>query len=46
MDVPEALIGVTPMQHAATLMGVTPAIATPGTQAMDFIVRVSTFFPI
>ena len=44
MNVLEALIGVIPTQHAATLMGVTPAIATLGTQAMDIIVWVSTFF--
>ena len=44
MNVLEALIGVIPVQHAATLMGVTPALATVDTQALDFIVWVSTFF--
>ena len=44
MNVLEALTGVIPVQLAATLMGVTPALATLDTQAVDFIVRVSTFF--
>ena len=41
MNVLEALIGVIPMQHAATLKEVTPAFATLDTQAMDFIAQVS-----
>ena len=41
MNVLEALIGVIPMQHAATLKEVTPALATLDTQAMDFIAQVS-----
>ena len=41
MNVLEALIGVILMQLATTLKGVTPALATPDTQAVDFIVWVS-----
>ena len=41
MNVLEALIGVTPMQLAATLKEVTPALATLDTQAMGFIAQVS-----
>ena len=41
MNVLEALIGVIPVQLATTLKGVTPALATLDTQAVDFIVQVS-----
>ena len=44
MNVLEALIGVTSMQHAVTLKGVTPALATPDTQAMDLLAQVKSFF--
>ena len=39
----EALIGVIPMQHSATLTGVTPALVTLDTQAVDVLAQVSTF---
>ena len=39
-----ALTVVIPMQHAATLMEVTPALATLDTQAMDFLAHVSSAF--
>ena len=39
-----ALTGVTSMQHAVTLKGVTPALATPDTQAMDLLAHVSSAF--
>ena len=41
MNVLEALIGVIAMQLATTLVGVTPALATLDTQAMDFLAHVS-----
>ena len=41
MSVLVALIAVIPMQHATTLKEVTPALATLGTQAMDFLIQVS-----
>ena len=41
MSVVEVLIGVIAMQLATTIMGVTPALATLGTQAMDFLAQVS-----
>ena len=44
MNVLEALIGVIPMQLAATLMGVTPALATVDTQAMDVLAHVSVTY--
>ena len=44
MNALEALTGVTPVQHAATLMEVTPALATLDTQAMDFLAHVSSAF--
>ena len=37
-----ALIDVIPMQHAATLMEVTPALVTVDTQGMDFLAHVSS----
>ena len=40
MNALQALIGVIPVQHAATLMGVTPVLATLDTQAMDFLALV------
>ena len=43
MSVLEALIGVIPVQHAATLKGVTPALATLDTQAVDFLAQVSVY---
>ena len=48
MSVLEALIGVIPVQHATTLRGVTPALATLDTQAVDFIawVSVAIFQPL
>ena len=42
MNVLEALISVMTMQLATTLKGVTPALATLDTQAVDFLVRVSS----
>jgi len=44
MNVLVALIGVIAMQHAATLMEVTPALATLDTQAMDLLAHVSSAF--
>ena len=41
MSVVEVLIGVIAMQLATTIMGVTPALATLDTQAMDFLAQVS-----
>ena len=41
MNVLEALIGVIAMQPVTTLVGVTPALATLDTQAMDFLAHVS-----
>ena len=41
MSVVEVLIGVMTMQLATTLMGVTPALATLGTQPMNFLAQVS-----
>ena len=41
MNVLEALIGVIPMQLATTLRGVTHALATLDTQAVDFLAQVS-----
>ena len=41
MNVLVALTGVIPMQLAATLMEVTPALATLDTQAMEFLAHVS-----
>ena len=41
MNVLEALIGVIAMQLVTTLVGVTPALATLGTLAMDFLAHVS-----
>ena len=35
------VIGVMTTQLATTIMGVTPALATLGTQAMDFLAQVS-----
>ena len=40
MNVLEALIGVIPVQHAATLLGVTPALATLDTQAVGVLAQV------
>ena len=40
MNVLEALIGVIPVQHATTLMGVTPALATLDILAVDFLASV------
>ena len=42
MNVQGALIGVILMQPAVTLKGVTPALATPDTSAMDFLAQVSS----
>ena len=42
MNVQGALIGVILMQLAVTLKGVTPALATPDTSAMDFLAQVSS----
>ena len=42
MNVLVALIGVILMQVAATLMEVTPALATVDTQEMDFLAHVSS----
>ena len=42
MNVLKALTGVIPKQLAPTLKGVTPALATLDTQAMDFPAQVST----
>ena len=42
MNVQGALIGVILMQLAVTLKGVTLALATPDTQAMDFLAQVSS----
>ena len=42
MNVLVALIGVILMQVAVTLKGVTPALVTPDTQAMDFLAHVSS----
>ena len=42
MNVLEALIDVTPVQLATTLMEVTPVPATPDTQAMDFLAQVKS----
>ena len=41
MNAVETLIAVIPMQVATTLLGVTPALATLDTQAMDFLAHVS-----
>ena len=41
MNVQEALIAVITMQNAATLKGVTPALARLDTQEMDFHATVS-----
>ena len=41
MNVLVALIGVIAMQVAATLMEVTPALATLDTQAVEFLAHVS-----
>ena len=41
MNVLEALIGVIPVQHAATLMGVTPVLATVDTLALAVLAHVS-----
>ena len=41
MSVVEVLIGVMTTQLATTIMGVTPALAILGTQAMDFLALVS-----
>ena len=41
MNVLEALIGVIAMQLVTTLVGVTPALATLDTLAMDFLAHVS-----
>ena len=41
MSVLKVLIAVIPMQLATTLKGVTPALATLDTQAMDFLAQVS-----
>ena len=41
MSVVEVLIGVMTTQLATTIMGVIPALATLGTQAMDFLAQVS-----
>ena len=43
MNVQEALIGVIPMQIAATLRGVTPVLARLDTQAMVSLATVSLF---
>ena len=43
MSVLEALIGVIPTQLATTLRGVTPALATLDTQAVDFLAQVSVY---
>ena len=43
MSVLEALILVTTMQLATTLEGVTPALVTLDTQAVDVLAQVSTF---
>ena len=40
MNATQALTGVTPVQHATTLKGVTPALATLDIQAMDFLAQV------
>ena len=45
MNVLEALIGVIPVQLATTLKGVTPALATLDTQAMDSLAQVSAAIP-
>ena len=42
MNVLVALIGVIAMQLVTTLAGVTPALATLDTQAMEFLAHVST----
>ena len=42
MNALEALISVMIMQVATTLKGVTPALATLDTQAVDFLVLVSS----
>ena len=42
MNVLEALIDVTPMQLATTLMEVTPVPATLDTQVMDFLAQVNS----
>ena len=42
MNALKAMIGVTTMQHATTLKGVTPAFATLDTQAVEFLVLVSS----
>ena len=42
MNVLQATIAVMMMQHATTLKGVIPALATLDTQAMGFIVHVSS----
>ena len=41
MSVLEALMGVIPVQLATTVLEVIPALATLGTQAMDFLAQVS-----
>ena len=41
MNALEALMDVIPVQHATTLMEVTPALATLDTEAMDFLAHVS-----
>ena len=41
MNVLEALTGVTPVQLATTLKGVTTALATLDIQAMDFLAQVN-----
>ena len=43
MSVLEALIGVIRMQLATTLKGVTPALVTLDTLAMDFLALVSAY---
>ena len=40
MNALEALTGVTTVQHATTLKEVTPALATVGILAMDFLAQV------
>ena len=42
MNVLVALIGVIAMQLVTTLVGVTPALATLDTRAMEFLAHVST----
>ena len=46
MNVLKASIGVIPLQFAATLKGVTPALATVDTLGVGLLALVSAFFSL